>query len=117
MKKDAEDIREIAEVKKVKAEKLCGGGKAKKYADGGVIEAITEGAKKIKENVMGTPEQNAAAEKRLDKIAKEPSMIGSIERGVRDALYRKGDEAKIEAKPYNPNEPKQYKPLKKGGKC
>ena len=46
MKKDSEDIREIAEVKKVKAEKLCGGGKPKKYADGGKIKIDLKEIKK-----------------------------------------------------------------------
>jgi hypothetical protein len=44
MKKTAEDIKEISEVKKTKAEKLCVGGKAKKYADGGDVAEAQKGS-------------------------------------------------------------------------
>lgn len=115
MKKDAEDIREIAEVKKTKAEKLCGGGKAKKYAEGGPIAgqgAVTEKERGIlstlKDNIMGTPEQNAAARKNLDKLAQGQGALSDVERGIRSMT---GQGAISDA------ERKNFVAKKKGGKC
>ena len=87
MKKDAEDIREIAEVKKVKAEKLCGGGKPKKMADGSLTEKI-----------MGTEAQNEASKKTLEQVAKQPGLVGTLERGAQKAAnFLKGQGAVTDA--------------------
>ena len=50
----------------------CGGKSVKKYAEGKsvgetVVDAVKGVGKRLYENVMGTPEQNAAAQARLDK--------------------------------------------------
>ena len=48
------------------------GGKIKKYADGGsVMNAIGNAGTALKNNVMGTPEQNRIAQARMDMIAKK----------------------------------------------
>ena len=58
------------------------GGKAKKCADGGIVENIKSVGKKAYENVMGTPEQNKAAAEQEKRIAeKDPSSY--------EAKYRK----------------------------
>jgi hypothetical protein len=58
------------------------GGKAKKYADGGIVDNIKAVGKKAYENVMGTPEQNKAAAEQEKRIAeKDPSSY--------EAKYRK----------------------------
>jgi hypothetical protein len=58
------------------------GGKAKKYADGGIVDNIKAVGKKAYENVMGTPEQNKAAAEQEKAIAeKDPSSY--------EAKYRK----------------------------
>ena len=55
---------------------FCGGGKAmKKYADGGLVDAIKAGATKLKENILGTPEQNRIAQENLDKQATKGSRL------------------------------------------
>lgn len=70
--------------------KYCGGGMAKKYNDGGSVAG--QGAtsdkersvfSKLKDNVMGTPAQNAAAQKNLDKVAKGQGAISDTERAIR----------------------------------
>jgi hypothetical protein len=61
-----------------KVGKYCGGGMTKK-ADGGIIN-------KLKDNIMGTEAQNEAARKRLDKVAKEPSVSGAVERAIREGV-------------------------------
>lgn len=38
---------------------------------------------RLYENVMGTEKEKEASTKNLDKIAKEPGLLGSLERGVR----------------------------------
>ena len=87
MKKDAEDIREISEVKKVKAEKLCSGGKPKKMADGSLTEKI-----------MGTEAQNEASKKTLEQVAKQPGLVGTLERGAQKATnFLKGQGAVTDA--------------------
>jgi len=48
------------------------GGKIKKYADGGsVMDAIGNAGTALKNNIMGTPEQNRIAQARMDMIAKK----------------------------------------------
>ena len=72
-KKTDKDIKDIANSKRQKAKLLCGGGKA--YADGGLVEAIKSGATKLKENILGTPEQNRIAQENLDKQATKGSKL------------------------------------------
>lgn len=58
------------------------GGKVKKYENGGIVDTVKAVGKKLYENVMGTPEQNKAAEKQEKEIAeKDPSSL--------EAKYRK----------------------------
>lgn len=58
------------------------GGKVKKYESGGIVDTVKAVGKKLYENVMGTPEQNKAAEKQEKEIAeKDPSSL--------EAKYRK----------------------------
>lgn len=73
--------------------KYCGGGKVKKYEDGGSVAgqgAVSDKERsifgKLKDNVMGTPEQNAAAQKSLDKVATQPGLAGAVERTIRKGI-------------------------------
>ena len=48
------------------------GGKVKKYADGGgIMDAIGGLGTQLKNNIMGTPEQNRIAQARMDMIARK----------------------------------------------
>ena len=59
------------------AAKFCGGGKA--YATGGsVMDTIKAGATKLKENILGTPEQNRIAQENLDAQATKGSKLASF---------------------------------------
>lgn len=51
------------------------------FENGGNV--IQKAARRLRDNVMGTPEQNAAARQQLDRVAEQPGMIGSMERGAR----------------------------------
>lgn len=83
-KKTDKDIKDIANSKKQKAKLLCGGGKA--YADGGsVFDAIKSGATKLKENLLGTPEQNRVAQEQMDKQAREGSKLAKFLGGNTEA--------------------------------
>lgn len=82
-KKTDKDIKDIANAKRQKAKLLCGGGKA--YADGGVVEAIKSGATKLKENIIGTPEQNRIAQESMDKQAASGSKLAKFFGGKADA--------------------------------
>lgn len=82
-KKDAADIENIKGAKQFKPVKLCAGKSVKKYADGGsIIDTIKQGARSLKENVMGTPEQNRLAlerEKRIrDRKAAEAAATNPV---------------------------------------
>ena len=99
-KKDSGDKDAIKKVKQIKptmaaaksapvgkakntAAKFCGGGKA--YADGGIVEAIKSGATKLKENILGTPEQNKTAQEQMDKQAAKGSKLAKFFGGKADA--------------------------------
>lgn len=82
-KKTDKDIKDIANSKRQKPKMLCGGGKA--YADGGVIEAIKSGATKLKENILGTPEQNKTAQEQMDKQAAQGSKLAKFFGGKAEA--------------------------------
>lgn len=58
------------------AKKYCGGKSVKKMADGGLTGAIGDLGTRLKNNIMGTPEQNAAAQARLDAATNNP-MVAS----------------------------------------
>jgi hypothetical protein len=68
-KKKSGDLDNIKKVKTEKAVKLCGGKSVKKYADGGgIMDAIGNVGTQLKNNVMGTPEQNRIAQAQMDKV-------------------------------------------------
>lgn len=77
-KKTDKDIKDIANSKRQKPVKLCGGGKMGKYADGGVVEAVKGAATKLKENIIGTPEQNKTAQENMDKQAQAGSKLATV---------------------------------------
>ena len=96
-KKTDKDIKDIANSKRQKPALLCGGKSVRKMADGGILEtagdAISQGATTLKNNIMGTPAQNAAAQGRLDEIARKKaaqkaallsgvSMPGALQQGA-----------------------------------
>lgn len=63
-KKTEKDIKDIANTKRQKPQMLCGGKSVRKMAEGGgVFETL-------KNNIMGTPEQNAIAQAQNDKYVK-----------------------------------------------
>jgi hypothetical protein len=72
-----------------KVKEYCYGGMAKKAEGGSIAEQGSTSDKernvfqKLKDNVMGTPEQNAAAKKSLDKVAEQPGALGAVERAIR----------------------------------
>ena len=94
-KKDAADRQNIGEVKRIKAGKLCDGGMPVKKAEGGIMQAIKAAGTKLKDNVMGTPEQNRMAQARMD-AAKAMKGQGAISDAERNAAskYKKGGCAK-----------------------
>lgn len=47
---------------------------------------------RLRDNIMGTPQQNAEAKKRLDKMAQENSRLGATERSIR-SLQGQGEAA------------------------
>jgi hypothetical protein len=69
-KKTAKDIKSIDDAKDYKPKKLAGGGE--------VIDAVKSAGKKLYENVMGTPEQNATAQKSMDKQAQAGSKLAKM---------------------------------------
>ena len=95
--------------------KYCGGKSVKKMNSGGISEAIKSVGKRLYENVMGTPEQNAAAQARLDKYeaSKKPAPMPQIKGKPT------GDEAAFNAKKVeNPNDVGAGLTAKKrGGRC
>jgi hypothetical protein len=94
-KKSSGDKDNIKKVKEQVPVKLCGGKSVKKYSEGktvdssgSVLDTIKSVGKRLYENVMGTPEQNAAAQARLDKYeaskkAAAPSAPVAKKRGGR----------------------------------
>jgi hypothetical protein len=100
-KKTKEDIKSIDDAKNCKPKKLAKGGKSvKKMADGGMSSpmadadalldpmraagnAIGSAGTALKNNIMGTPEQNRIAQARMDMIAKKKAaekaaMLGGL---------------------------------------
>jgi len=73
-KKKSGDIDAIESVKNIKPKMIAKGGAIKKYADGGSImdtigNGISAAGTRLKNNVMGTPEQNRIAQAQMDRIA------------------------------------------------
>ena len=58
--------------------KYCGGKSVKKYADGGFVETIKDAGTKLKDNILGTPEQNKTAQANLDKQAAAGSKLATV---------------------------------------
>ena len=79
-KKKAGDLDNIENTKKIKPAKLCMGGKAvEKYAGGGgVIDTVKSIGTDIKNNILGTPEQNKVAQENLDKQAQSGSKLAKM---------------------------------------
>jgi hypothetical protein len=72
-----------AKKKEGTVKKYCGGSKVKKMAEG-----------RLATNILGTDKQNAESKKNLDKIAKQPGVLGSLERGAQKAAnFLKGQGA------------------------
>jgi hypothetical protein len=61
------------------------GGKIKKYAAGGFIDTVKAIGTDLKNNLMGTPEQNATAQANLDKQAAQGSKLAKFLGGKADA--------------------------------
>ena len=67
--------------------KYCGGKSVKKMADGSLTEKL-----------LGTPKQNEASKKTLEQVAKQDTMVGSLERGAQKAAnFLKGQGAVTDA--------------------
>ena len=82
-KKKSGDLDNIKAVKDTKAVKLCGGKSVKKYADGGgIMDAIGNVGTQLKNNVMGTPEQNRIAQAQMDKVkARKAAQAAALMQG------------------------------------
>jgi len=57
------------------------GGKIVKKADGGIMDAIGGVGTQLKNNVMGTPEQNRIAQARMDMIARKKAQQAAMLQG------------------------------------
>lgn len=120
-KKTDKDIKDIASSKRQKPKMLCGGGKS--YADGGsVFDTIKSGATKLKENILGTDEQNRIAQEQMDKQATEGSKLAKF-LGGKKAVPMPSAPAGAKTVPMPENDKsesnsftKGLKPLRKGGK-
>lgn len=88
-KKTAEDKKNIAEAKRFKK-----GGKVKKYEEGGSIldkgiEAVKSFGRDIKNNILGTPEQNRIAQESMDKQARAGSKLAKFFGGNAESAAEK----------------------------
>lgn len=102
-----------AKKEKGTVKKYCGGSSVKKMAEGGLTGqgSVSDTERSLVDKVLGTPEQNAASAKRLEKIAKEDSLIGKLERGAQKAAnLLKGQGAVTDAE-------RAAVAKKRGGKC
>lgn len=85
-------------------------GTVKKYCGGGGVKNMAEG--RLTETVMGTDKQNEASKKTLDQVAKQDTLVGSLERGAQKAAnFLKGQGAVTDA------ERAKLPAKKRGGKC
>ena len=69
-KKTDKDIKDIANSKRQKPALLCGGKSVRKMADGGGLGSLPGMLPKIRDNIMGTPAQNAAASRKEQEYLK-----------------------------------------------
>jgi hypothetical protein len=102
MKKTAADKKDIAGIKKkgsapkkaapktkqaptkpmgMTAPEMPPEGELPMFEEGGNV--LQRAGRRLRDNVMGTPEQNAAARQQLDRVAQQPGMMGAMERGAR----------------------------------
>jgi hypothetical protein len=110
-KKTNADIKSIDKAKKFKPAMLCGGKSVKKYngEDGSYVESekpsmgakISKGvqdfAKSIKENIIGTPEQNRIGQETLDKQATEGSKTAKMLGGKAKKMNQGGSLKDVDA--------------------
>lgn len=97
-KKTDKDIKDIASSKRQKPKMLCGGKSVNKYEGGGsVFDTIKAGATKLKENILGTEEQNKVAQENLDKQATQGSKLAKFLGGKNMAGQGAVTEAEREA--------------------
>lgn len=84
-----------AKKEKGTVKKFCGGKKVSKYAEGGAVEesslldkgvdAVKSVGKSLYENVVGTPEQNKAAQESMNRQAAAGSKLAKFFGGKADA--------------------------------
>lgn len=84
-KKTNKDIKDIANAKRQKPVKLCGGKSVSKYEEGGVVDTIKAAGKDLYEKVMGTPEQNRIAQESIDRQAAQGSKLAKFFGGKANA--------------------------------
>jgi hypothetical protein len=103
-----EEKTDLSKLKKGGRAKKCGG-TVRKYKAGGVIETIKDIGSRLKDNVMGTEEQNAAAQARMDAAAatKGQGAVSDVERAM---ATKKGQGAVSDAE-------RAMVTKKRGGKC
>lgn len=80
-KKTEKDIKDIANTKRQKPQMLCNGKSVKKMNEGGssgVLDSIKAAGTKLKENIIGTPEQNRIGQEYMDRQAKEGSKLAKF---------------------------------------
>lgn len=83
--------------------KLKSGGRAKKetgtvkkYCGGKSVKKMAGG--RLTENLLGTDAQNEASKKTLGQVAKQPGLVGALERGAQKAAnFLKGQGAVTDA--------------------
>ena len=100
------------------------GGKIKKMADGGIMDAISNAGTSLKNNVMGTPEQNRIAQARMDMIAKkkaaeQAALLGGLGGNAalnQGAMAGAQNQAPMPA-PTAPAPAPGLSPMKRGGKA
>jgi len=100
------------------------GGKVKKMADGGIMDAISNAGTSLKNNVMGTPEQNRIAQARMDMIAKkkaaeQAALLGGLGGNAaltQGAMAGAQNQAPMPA-PTAPAPAPAAMPMKRGGKA
>ncbi len=88
-KKTAADKKNIADAKKFKC-----GGKVKKAAGGSIIDSIKSVGSELKNNILGTPEQNRIAQEQMDKQAKSGSKLAKFFGGKADTESAPVDKCK-----------------------
>ena len=107
--------------------KLKSGGRAKKetgtvkkYCGGKSVKKMSDGS--LTEKLLGTPKQNEASKKTLEQVAKQDTMVGSLERGAQKAAnFLKGQGAVTDAEKALADKaaaaPSAAVAKKRGGKC